>query len=95
MIFLIIGLILGGITVIFISQNIVPVSVLLFGWEIHASLSIVLIASILIGALIATLSCISEMIESSAKISNLEKYIKTLGEENVVLKKRINDGIIL
>jgi uncharacterized integral membrane protein len=88
MIFLILGLLVGGITVIFISQNITPVSVFLFSWELHGSLSIVLIISILIGAVLAVLSFITEMSDSAKKISNLES-------DNAILRKRINDGSIL
>jgi uncharacterized integral membrane protein len=95
MIFLILGLLVGGITVIFISQNIIPVTVFLFNWEIHGSLSLVLIVSILIGAVLAVLSFVSEMIDNSQKISNLETHIKALEGDNKVLKERISGGSIL
>lgn len=88
MIFLILGLLVGGIAVIFISQNITPVTIFLFNWELHGSLSLVLIVSILIGALLTALSFITEMIDKTRRISNLEG-------DNLILRKRINDGSIL
>ncbi len=88
MIFLILGLLVGGITVIFISQNVTPVTVFIFNWELHGSLAIVIIISILIGAVLAVLSFITEMLDNAQKVSHLES-------DNAVLRKRINDGSIL
>ena len=89
MIFLILGLLIGGLTVIFISQNVIPVSVFFFTWELHGSLAVVLIISVLIGAVLAVLSCLSELIEDAAKIKSLQKYVSTLEEENRVLHNKV------
>ena len=92
MIFLILGLLLGGITVIFISQNIVPVTVVLFAWQIHGSLALVLILSILVGAVLAVLSYLSEMIDTHIQISTLKKHVLALENENQTLHRKIVDA---
>ncbi len=81
MIFLIIGLILGAVAVVFVLQNVVPITVMFFTWQIEGSLALILILSILTGAILAILSYMPEMISNYVEISTLKRRIQQLDAE--------------
>lgn len=91
MIFLIIGLLVGGIAVIFILQNIIPITVHFFNWELNGSLALILILSILTGAVLSVLACLPDMINSYFEIINLKKRIKELEVQGENYKKSLDD----
>ncbi len=91
MIFLVIGLLVGGVAVIFILQNIIPISVHLFSWEMNGSLALILILAILTGAVLAALSCLPDMFKNYFEIVNLKKRIKELELSIDEYKKNIED----
>lgn len=91
MIFLIIGLLVGGIAVIFILQNIIPITVHFFSWELQGSLALILILSILTGAVLSALSCLPDMINNYFEIIGLKKRIKELETQADNYKKSIDD----
>ena len=51
----IIGIILGAVVVVFILQNIAPVSVVFLGWNLDGSLSVIVLLAIVAGMLISWL----------------------------------------
>jgi lipopolysaccharide assembly protein A len=91
MIFLIIGLLVGGVAVIFILQNIIPISVHFFSWELQGSLALILILSILAGAVLSALSCLPDMINNYFEIISLKKRVKELEAQADDYKKSIDD----
>jgi len=91
MIFLIIGLLVGGVAVIFILQNIIPISVHFFSWEMQGSLALVLILSILTGAVLSALSCLPDMINNYFEITNLKKRVKELEAAADNYKKNLDE----
>ncbi len=91
MIFLIIGLLVGGVAVIFILQNVIPVTVHFFNWELQGSLALVLVLSILTGAVLSALSCLPDMINNYFEINNLKRRVKELEEQTDNYKKSIDD----
>ncbi len=91
MIFLIIGLLVGGVAVIFILQNIIPITVHFFSWELQGSLALILILSILTGAVLSALSCLPDMINNYFEIIGLKKRVKEMEAEANNYKKTIDD----
>jgi uncharacterized integral membrane protein len=80
-IFLIVGIILGGISVVFVLQNTTAITVTFFVWHITASLALVLISSIVAGIIITLLLLLPESIGNHFKFKNLEKENKKLTDE--------------
>jgi uncharacterized integral membrane protein len=82
--FLIVGLIIGAVSVIFILQNIVPVTVTFFNWDMSGSLSVILLLSLLAGMLIAVLILLPSFIKAEWQIRVYKKRIKQLEGETFV-----------
>ncbi len=78
---LILGLIIGGATVIFALQNVFTVTVTFLSWELTASLAILIILSVLVGVLISLLMTIPGTIKNSFVIGKLKRENKKLTEE--------------
>ncbi|MBX4198045.1 LapA family protein [Candidatus Parcubacteria bacterium] len=81
MIFLLIGLVLGGFAVIFALQNITVITVTFLAWQIDGSLAIILIAAVVTGILIGVLVSIPSAIRRSFLISRIQKKTIALKEE--------------
>lgn len=70
----IIGIILGAIVVIFMVQNIIPVSVVFLGWHVDGSLAFIILLAILAGMLISWLLSIPDLL----RLSDLRTHNKRL-----------------
>lgn len=75
------GLLLGGVAVVFALENVTAVTVTFFQWQITSSLAAVLIVSLLGGILIAVLMLLPESLSGYFKSRKLKKEILTLKEE--------------
>lgn len=73
----ILGLILGGASIVFISQNIDPITVQFFSWQSEGSLAIWLILAICVGIAIASLFSIPALFE----ISGLKRHTRKLEKD--------------
>ena len=80
-IFFILGLLLGGVAVIFALENVVVITVTFFQWQITGPLSVILISAILSGILITLLLLLPESISNYLKNRSLAKEIERLEEE--------------
>lgn len=78
---LILGSILGAVAVVFIFQNMAPVTVSFLSWEIEGSLALILILSMTVGAIIALLFSLPGSIKKGFKILSLNKQMRALQEE--------------
>lgn len=74
----IIGIILGAGVVIFVLQNIAPVSVSFMVWHFDGSLAVIVILAALIGMLISWFLAIPDMLRLSDLKSNNKKLQKDL-----------------
>ncbi len=83
---LILGLVVGAISVVFALQNVFPVTVTFFAWDITGSLALIIAFSLLAGLLIAALLSIPEAVRSAFLILNLKKENKKLTEEIAQLR---------
>ena len=89
--FLILGLALGAITVVFALQNISIVNVVFFNWHLHGSLSLVLLLAAASGVLVCVLLSIPEVIKTHIEFSLLRKHIKKLEDDNASYKRIVGD----
>jgi lipopolysaccharide assembly protein A len=86
-IFLIVGLLVGAAGVVFAMQNLESVTVAFFTWQIEGSLALILIISMVAGALVSSLLYFSERVKKSFQISNLKNRVNEL-EEKLAVKER-------
>ena len=91
LIFLIIGALVGAAGVIFALQNIVPITVTFFSWQLHGSLALVLILSMAIGVLVSLLITIPEVVRDSIRFRDLKKQNAKLQEELAQQKAALAD----
>lgn len=77
-IFLIFGLVLGALSVIFALQNIIPITVTFFAWQVQGSLSLILLLALLTGVIICGLFSIPEVIRNHLRFSALKSQKKDL-----------------
>jgi uncharacterized integral membrane protein len=75
------GLLLGGIAVIFVLQNVVIITINFFSWQLTGSLAMILLTAILSGMLISALFIVPELIHNYFKNKGLNKKITQLEEE--------------
>ena len=79
--FFILGLLLGGVAVIFSLQNVAVITVTFFYWQLTGPLAVILISAILSGILITLLILLPESINNYFKYQSLKKEIQKLEEE--------------
>lgn len=87
MVFLIIGLILGALTVVFALQNTAVIGVTFLAWQVEGSLALILMLAVLVGIIIFMMFSLPELIRTHLEFSALNKKVKALEEENANLKK--------
>jgi uncharacterized integral membrane protein len=78
---LILGVLLGGATMLFILENTAPITVTFFSWQFGGSLSIVLIFAVLSGIVVTLLLVLPGSINSYFKYRVLRKENKKLADE--------------
>ena len=81
LIFFLVGIVLGGLTVMFALQNIDVVTVSFFAWQFEGSLSLLLLLATLMGIIIAFFIILPESIGSYFKYRKLRKENARLEEE--------------
>lgn len=85
-IFLIIGLLMGAMVIIFALQNIETVSVSFLTWQFDGSLALILVCAVAIGMIISSLLSIPTWLQRRREIRNLQKG-KNIAEGELVAKK--------
>ena len=78
---LLFGILLGAFTVVFALQNTNSVSVKFFAWQLDGSLALILMASVLMGGVIALLLILPESIVNYFKYKRLIKENASLTDE--------------
>lgn len=79
--FLFLGLVLGGFGVVFAFQNNFEVTVTFLGWELTGSLAVVIVISLLVGVVISVLMTMPRAIKNYFVISGLKKENNRLAKE--------------
>ena len=80
-VYLIVGLVIAVLAVIFALQNVVPVTISFFAWEVSGSLSLVLLVTLAIGALIGLLVIAPAAVRNKLRASSNSKRIGALEKE--------------
>ena len=88
-VYLIIGLVIAVLAVIFALQNSMTVTISFLAWEVTGSLSLVLLITLAIGALIGLLVLAPSVIKHSIAASNSRKRVGALEKELDEKKSRI------
>ncbi len=83
----IIGILLGAVVVIFVLQNIAPVSVSLFAWQFDGSLAVVILLAVIAGMLISWLLSIPTLL----KLSDMRNHNKKLQKDLEVHKQKLSE----
>ncbi len=90
-IFVIIGLVLGAVAVIFALQNAVAITVTFLFWQVDASLAVVLVLAILSGMIASFLVSIPEVIGDYFKFKGMIKEKEKLQNEVDSYKNMVAD----
>lgn len=80
-IFLILGVGLGILSVLFVLQNVTPVTVSFFTWQIDGSLAVMLFLAMLSGIFITLLLLFPSFIRDAYRLSRLNKKARVLEDE--------------
>jgi lipopolysaccharide assembly protein A len=80
-VYLILALVVALIAVIFALQNTIPVTVAFFAWKVTGSLSLVLLLTLAIGAVIGLLVVAPSLIKNSIQLSGHRKRVSALEKE--------------
>ncbi|MDQ5950354.1 MAG: LapA dom protein [Patescibacteria group bacterium] len=88
--FLILGLLLGSVTVIFALQNTEIITVSFFNYEFSGSLALILLLAALSGVVVCLFLSVPEMIKSHLNFRALKKQNKNLEEELNLLKTSVS-----
>lgn len=92
---LILGLIIGAISVVFALQNIFPVTVTFMVWELTTSLAVIITLAILIGLIIGLIFSIPEAVKNVFAISHLKKENKRLADELETIRKTNQQTVVI
>jgi uncharacterized integral membrane protein len=77
----ILGLLLGGVAVIFALENVTLITVTFFNWQITGSLALILISAICVGVLVTLLLLLPGSISNYFKYGKLITEVERLEEE--------------
>jgi len=85
--FLLMGVVLGGLAVIFALQNTAVITVSFLTWQLEGSLALILLLTIATGALVAMLLMLPALIKDLFVVRSMRKQKKLSEEELESLKK--------
>lgn len=88
--FLIIGVLLGIVSVIFVLQNTAVVSVAFLSWQMQGSLALVLFVAIVMGVLITLLILLPSFIRDAFALRAMRRQKKDLEEQLLAQQHSIN-----
>ncbi len=89
--FLLLGAVLGALSVIFVLQNIFPITVTFLTWQIEGSLAVVLFLAMMVGVLITLLILLPGLIRDEYRYSQLRKQKQEVEDELSDTRKVVTD----
>lgn len=89
--FLLVGAILGGLSVVFVLQNIVPITVTFLYWQIEGSLAVILFLAMMSGVFVTLLFILPGLVRDEFRYSKLKQEKKDVENELTTTKKVINE----
>ncbi len=91
--FVILGVLIGVASFLFVLQNIAPVTVSFLSYHLNGSLAVVLFFAILAGMLMSVLILFPSFIRDEFRISKLKKQIKLLEDELAAAKISLQEHV--
>ncbi len=79
--FLILGVLLGAVSILFILQNVEPVTVAFFSYHLNGSLALILFLALFSGVVITILILLPSFIRDAFLVSRLKKQNKDLEDQ--------------
>lgn len=89
--FLLLGAVIGGLSVIFVLQNIVPITVTFLTWQIEGSLAVILFLAMIVGAIMTLLVLLPGLIRDEYRYSQLRKQKQEVEDELSDTRKVVTD----
>jgi uncharacterized integral membrane protein len=89
--FILVGAVLGAFSVVFVLQNITPITVTFLSWQIQGSLAVILFLALIVGMVITLLMVLPGLIRDEWRYSQLKKEKKQVEDELTTTRKVIND----
>ena len=87
--FLVLGLLLGAFSVMFILQNITVVTVAFFSWQITGSLALILLCAILSGMVMMLLVLLPSLIRDKFYLSAVQEHKREVENELASTKQAL------
>jgi len=87
----IIGLLLGAAVVLFILQNVVPVTVTFLVWQFSGTIAALVLLAVIAGVLIGLMLALPAILNKEFKNANLKKHNKKLEDDLEEHKQRMID----
>jgi len=75
LLFLILGLLIGALSVVFALQNVVVITVTFLAWQVTGSLAVILLVAMVAGMTMSILVSVPEVIRDQMRIRTLKKLI--------------------
>ncbi len=91
--FLVLGIIIGSISVVFVLQNITPITVTFFIWQFSGSLAVILLLVLLAGMIISALVLMPGIIAQKWQLRKAAKQIKKLEDEAMLNAKPVASAV--
>jgi len=88
---LFLGVILGGVAVLFILQNVSIVTITFLYWQFEGSMALVLLLALVVGSIITLLFLLPSLIRDMLYLSALKKANKTLADDLVQTRRTLGD----
>jgi putative membrane protein len=88
--FLILGVLLGAVSIIFILQNVEPVTVAFFSYQLSGSMALILFLALFSGIIITVLILLPSFIKDAFALSRLRRQNKNLEDELIATKQTLH-----
>ena len=88
--FLILGVLLGAVSIIFILQNVEPVTVAFFSYSLSGSMALILFLALFSGVIITVLILLPSFIKDAFLARRLRKQNKSLEDELIATKQQLH-----
>lgn len=89
--FILLGAVLGAVSVVFVLQNITPVTVTFLSWQIEGSMAVVLFLALMAGVFITLLMLLPGLIRDELRYAELKRQKGRAEDELATTRKVIND----
>jgi len=86
--FLIVGVLVGVVSVLFILQNVSPVTVTFFAYHLNGSLALILFLALFAGIIITMLILLPGTVTNELRISRLKRLNQDLEDELADMRRR-------